>query len=59
MTGTKTRKKAPRQPQDAPPVLAGRMRAPRDAGDKKTTLSGRCGRCGYLIGSPGHQNSCG
>lgn len=37
--------------------LAGLVRA---AGDDGTvTLSGRCGDCGYLLGSPGHEISCG
>ena len=37
--------------------LAGRVRTPGD--DGTVTLSGRCGDCGYLLGSPGHEISCG
>ena len=37
--------------------LAGRVRDPGDGG--AVTLSGRCGRCGYLLGSPGHEIACG
>ena len=37
--------------------LAGRVRNPGD--DGAVTLSGRCGRCGYLLGSPGHEVACG
>jgi hypothetical protein len=37
--------------------LAGRVRGPGD--DGAVTLSGRCGRCGYLLGSPGHEIACG
>ena len=32
----------------------------RDAGDDGTvTVSGRCGTCGYVLGSPGCQVTCG
>jgi hypothetical protein len=43
--------------QEVPAQLAGRVRRPGD--DGAVTLSGRCGRCGYLLGSPGHQVTCG
>jgi hypothetical protein len=28
-------------------------------GNRGVVLSGRCGECGYLIGSPGHKVTCG
>jgi hypothetical protein len=28
-------------------------------GSRGVVLSGRCGECGYLIGSPGHKVTCG
>ena len=37
-------------------LLAGLLREP---GDRGVVLSGRCGTCGYLLGSSGHQVSCG
>jgi hypothetical protein len=37
--------------------LAGRVRSPGD--DGAVTLSGRCGTCGYVLGSPGHEVACG
>ena len=36
--------------------LAGLVRDPGDGG--AVTLSGRCGACGYLLGSPGHEIAC-
>jgi hypothetical protein len=36
-------------------LLAGLLREP---GDRGVVLSGRCGTCGYLLGSSGHQVSC-
>lgn len=37
-------------------LVAGLLREP---GDRGVVLSGRCGTCGYLLGSSGHQVSCG
>jgi hypothetical protein len=37
-------------------LLAGLLREP---GDRGVVLSGRCGTCGYLLSSSGHQVSCG
>jgi hypothetical protein len=43
--------------QEVAAVIAGRVRTPGDNG--AVTVSGRCGRCGYLLGSPGHEIACG
>lgn len=59
MTVTKAPKKVARQPQAAPVVLAGRVRDSRAPAESGVTRSGRCPDCGYLIGSPGHENTCG
>ena len=42
--------------QKVPAQLAGLVREPGDDGTVR--LSGRCGDCGYLLGSPGHQIAC-
>ena len=36
-------------------VLAGLLRAP---GTSEVVLSGRCGECGYMTDSSGHEISC-
>lgn len=41
---------------EADGLLAGLVRKPGDTGAVR--LSGRCGDCGYLLGSPGHQVAC-
>ena len=43
--------------QEVTAQLAGLVRGPGDGG--AVTLSGRCGACGYLLGSPGHEIACG
>jgi hypothetical protein len=58
---TKTRKPATRPaPQDpqAAALLAGRVRDPERPGEHGITLTGRCGTCGYLLTSPGHELTC-
>ena len=37
-------------------TLAGLLRAP--GGTSEVVLSGRCGGCGYMLGSEGHKISC-
>jgi len=48
---------ANREEQEVAAQLAGRIRP--DGDDGSVTLSGRCGDCGYLLGSPGHETTCG
>ena len=38
-------------------TLSGVLRDPSDCG--QVVRSGRCGDCGYLLSSPGHEISCG
>jgi hypothetical protein len=54
MTGKQTPERI--EEQKAAAQLAGRTRKPGD--DGTVVLSGRCGTCGYLLGSPGHQVTC-
>ena len=37
-------------------VLSGLLKPP---GGREVVLSGRCGTCGYLLTSPGHETACG